>query len=165
MLLSEAFLKLSSDDFTSLVRGVSIGKLKTYQMYETFKAGAHLAKLNTESLRKAIPRFRARLEQKDDEFAKDLAQAMLLTHMDLILAVLEFLGIPNQNGFFAKDLDATPWLTPGWQKRVYDQFQGKFPEPALLLYINHLAWELDKSAGCFVPGGSSGSASPVTTTP
>jgi hypothetical protein len=151
MLLSEAFLKLSSEEFTSLVRGISIGKLKTYQMYEAFKTGARLAKLNTENLRNAIPRFRARLEQKDDEFAKDLAQAMLLTHMDLILAVLEFLGIPNQNGFFAKDLDATQWLTPGWQKRVHDQFHGQFPEPALLLYINHLAWELDKPAGCFVP--------------
>ena len=152
MLLSEALLKLSPDDFSSLVRGVSIGKLKTYQMYETFKARAHLAKLNTESLRKAIPRFRARLEQNDDEFAKDLAQAMLLTHMDLILAVLEFLGIPHENGFFAKSLDAAQWLTPGWQKRVHEQFQGKFPEPALLLYINHLAWELDKPADCFLPG-------------
>ena len=151
MLLSEAFLKLSSEEFTSLVRGISIGKLKTYQMYETFKTGARLAKLNTENLRNAIPRFRARLEQNDDEFAKDLAQAMLLTHLDLILAVLEFLGIPNQNGFFAKNLDATQWLTPGWQKRVHEQFHDKFPEPALLLYINHLAWELDKPAGCFVP--------------
>jgi hypothetical protein len=154
MLLSEALLSLPADDLAALVRGVSIGKLKTYQMYETLKARARLAKLNTESLRKAIPRFRARLEEKDEEFAKDLAQAMLLTHLDLILAVLEFLGIPNQNGFFAKDLDASPWLKPGWQQRVYDQFQGKSPEPALLLYINHLAWELDKSAGCFLPGAA-----------
>ena len=165
MLLSEALLSLSPDEFGSLVRGVSIGKLKTYQMYETFKARAHLGKLNTETMRKAIPRFRARLEEKDEEFAQDLAQAMLLTHMDLILAVLEFLGIPNQNGFFAKNLDASAWLTSGWQQRVHDQFRDKFPEPALLLYINHLAWELDKSAGGFLPGGDSGSASQVTTTP
>jgi len=151
MLLSEALSNLSADDFASLVRGISIGKLRTYQMYETLKTRAHLAKLNTESLRKAIPRFRARLEEKDEAFARDLAQAMLLTHMDLILAVLGFLGIPNENGFFAKDLDAAQWLTPGWQKRVHDEFQGKFPAPALLLYINHLASELDKSADCFLP--------------
>ena len=151
MLLSVALLSLTADDFASLVHGISIGKLRTYQMYETLKTRARLAKLNTESLRKATPRLRARLEEKDEDFAKDLAQAMLLTHMDLVQAVLEFLGIPNQNGFFAKDLDATQWLTPGWQQRVHDEFHGKFAEPALLLYINHLAWELDKSAECFSP--------------
>ncbi|MCC7173787.1 MAG: hypothetical protein IT159_01210 [Bryobacterales bacterium] len=154
MLLSEAFLSVSTDDFSSLVRGISIGKLKTYQMYETLKTRAHLARLNTEGLRKAIPRLRARLEDKDEDLAKDLAQAMLLNHMDLVLAVLGFLGIPHENGFFAKGLDASQWLTSGWQERVHAEFHGKFPEPALLLYINHLAWELDKTASLFQPGGT-----------
>ncbi len=151
MLLCEALLNLPDGDFASLVRGISLGKLRTYQMYETLKTRAHLARLNTESLRKATPRFRARLGEGDEDFARDLAQAMLLTHMDMILAVLDFLGIPNQNGFFAKDLKASQYLTDGWQKRVHAEFSGKFPEPALLLYINHLAWELDKSASCFTP--------------
>lgn len=152
MLLSESLLNLPAGDFASLVHGISLGKLRTYQMYETLKTRSRLAKLNTESLRKAIPRFRTRLEEKDEDLARDLAQAMLLPHMEMILAVLEFLGIPNQNGFFAKDLDASQHLAPGWQKRVHDEFKGKFPEPALLLYVNHLAWELDKPAGCFLPG-------------
>jgi hypothetical protein len=120
-------------------------------MYESFKTRSRLHKLNAENLRKATPRFWARIGEKDEEFAKDLAQVFLLSHLDLILAVLEFLGIPNENGFFAKGLDASPYLTAGWQQRVYDQFHGKFPEPALLLYINHLAWELEKPAECFVP--------------
>ncbi len=151
MLLSEVFLKLGEENFASFVRGVSMGKLRTYQMYESFKARARLHKLNTESLRHAIPRFWARLAEKDEEFAKDLAQVILLSHLDLILAVLDFLGIPNENGFFAKDLDASAHLTSGWQQRVYDQFHGKLPETALLFYINHLAWELDKAADYFLP--------------
>jgi hypothetical protein len=151
MLLSDVFLKLGEENFASFVRGVSLGKLRTYGMYDSFKARARLHKLNTEILRKAIPRLWARLAEKDEELARDLAQVVLLSHLDLILAVLEFLGIPNQNGFFAKDLDASAQLTAGWQQRVYDQFRGKFAEPALVLYINHLAAELDKSAGCFLP--------------
>lgn len=128
-----------------------MGKLRTYQMYESFKTRARLHKLNSENLRKAIPRFWARIGEKDEEFAKELAQVFLLSHLDLIQAVLEFLGIPNENGFFAKNLDASAWLTPGWQQRVYEKFHGQYPEPALLLYINHLAWELDKPAECFLP--------------
>ncbi|MFB3775965.1 MAG: hypothetical protein ACE141_00105 [Bryobacteraceae bacterium] len=151
MLLSDVLEKLGEENFAFFVRGVSIGKLKTYQMYESFKVRSRLHKLNSENLRKAIPRLWARVGEKDEEFAKELAQVFLLSHLDLILAVLEFLGIPNENGFFAKNLDASAWLTPGWQKRVYEKFHGQFPEPALLLYINHLAWELDKPAECFLP--------------
>jgi hypothetical protein len=149
MLLSEAFLNLSPEEFASLVRGISMGKLRTYQMFESFKVSARLAKLNTEAVRKALPRFRARLEEGDQDFARDLAQAILLSHLNLILDVLAFLGIPNENGFFSKNLDASPYLTPGWQQRVWDEFKGRYPAPALSLYINHLAWELDKQAGCF----------------
>jgi hypothetical protein len=144
MQLSEVLLGLGEKDFESLVRGISLGKLRIYQMYESFKVGARMGKLNAEGLRKAIPRFRARLAGQDEEFAKDLAQVMLLSHLDLVRAVLDFLGIPNEDGFFAKDLNATAYLTPGWQQRVHDKFHGAFPEPALVLYINHLAWELDK---------------------
>ena len=154
MQLSEVLLGLSEEDFGDLVRGVSLGKLKVYQMYESFKIGARLGKLNAESLRKAIPRFRARIAEPDEEFAKDLAQVMLLSHLDLVRAVLDFLGIPNEDGFFAKDLDASAHLTPGWQQRVHEKFHGAFPEPALLLYINHLAWELDKTAARFAPAAS-----------
>ena len=151
MLLSEIFLKLGEDDFSALARGVSMGKLRTYQMFESFRTRARLAKLNTETLRKAIPRLWARLTEHDEEFAKDMAQVILLSHLDLIGAVLDFLGIPNNGGFFDKDIDATAHLAPGWQERVHEKFKDDFPAPALLLYINHLGWELDKTADYYFP--------------
>src|ERR1035437_9080225 len=90
MELSEIYLDLGQDAFGRMVRGMSIGKLKTYQMYEGFKVRAHLAKVNTESLRKAVPRFWTRISEKDEEFAKELAQALLVSHLDLVTAVLDF---------------------------------------------------------------------------
>ena len=151
MQLSQAFISLGEDVFAQLLRQISIGKLKTYQLYETLKTRAHTAKLNTESLRKGAPRFWARLNEGDEEFAKDLAQGVLISHLDLIGAVLDFLGIPNQNGFFEKNLDAEPYLTEGWQQRVYEKFKADYPEPVLRFYINHMAWELVKEPELFVP--------------
>ena len=100
MQLSEVYLDLGVDGFAQLIRGISIGKLKTYKIYEGFKVRAHLHKVNTESLRKAAPRFWARLEERDEDFAKDLAQAVLVSHLDMITGVLDFLGVPHENGFF-----------------------------------------------------------------
>jgi hypothetical protein len=151
MQLSEAFVSLGEDVFTDLIRHISIGKLRTYQLYETLKTRAHVAKLNTESLRKGTPRFWARLQEGDVEFARDLAQSILVGYLDMIREVLDFMGIPNQDGFFAKDLDASKHLTEGWQQRVWEQFHGKFPDPVLRLYINHLTWELAQDQAMFVP--------------
>jgi hypothetical protein len=151
MQLSEVFLSLGEDTFAQLVRQISIGKLKTYQLYEGFKTHAHVAKLNTESLRKGAPRFWARLGAHEEEFAKELAQAVLICHMDMIQAVLDFLEIPNQSGFFEKNLEASKYLTEGWQQRVYEKFHGAYPEPVLRLYINHLGWELGKADEPFKP--------------
>ncbi len=151
MRLSEAFVSLGEGVFTETVRYISIGKLKTYQLYESLKTHAHLAKLNTESLRKAAPRFWVRLKDGDEELARELAQAVLIPRLDMITAVLGFLGIPNNDGFFDKNLDAQPYLTEGWQQRAYDHFRGQFPDPLLRLYINHLAWELAKDPQLFAP--------------
>jgi hypothetical protein len=151
MQLSDAFLSLGANEFPALVRGISIGKLKTYQMYETLKTRSHLPRLNTEGLRKGAPRFWQRLQQRDEDFAKDLAQAVLVSHLDMVGDILAFLGIPNQDGFFEKDLDASKYLTEGWQQRAYERFRDQYPRPVLRLYINHLAWELQKDAQPFVP--------------
>ena len=142
MQLCEIYRKLGEDAFGQLVRGVSIGKLKTYQLFDPLKTRAHMVKLNTEHLRKAAPRLWARINDGDEEFAKDFAQAVLVSHLDLITAVLDFLGIPNQNGFFEKDLNASQYLTDGWAQRVFEHFRGSYPETTLLFYLNHLAWEL-----------------------
>lgn len=151
MQLSEVYLKLGEDGFAQLIRGISIGKLKTFQVYEALKVRSHLSKLNTESMRKAVSRFRARLSEGDEDFARDLAQAILVSHLDMIAAVLDFLGIPNEGGFFAKDLESAKYLTDGWAERVHEKFRGIYPEPLLLFYINHLAWELTKAPEPFVP--------------
>ena len=36
----------------------------------------------------------------------------------MIKDVLDLLGIPHEDGFFAKDLDASDKLTEGWQQRA-----------------------------------------------
>src|SRR6201985_2265255 len=105
MTLSDVFLQLGEERLRQLVRGISIGKLRTYQLYERFKIRTHLAKLNTENLRAATPRFWKRLEAQDAEFATDLSQAILVAHMEMIVAVLNFLEIPNQQGFFENEID------------------------------------------------------------
>lgn len=142
MQLSEIYAALGEDQFAQLVRGISIGKLKTYQIYEGFKVRAHLPKVNTEFLRKATPRFWARISERDEEFAKELAQALLVSHLDLIASVLDYLGVPHENGFFAKEMDPKPYFTEGWEDRVYENFKSKFPDALLVFYINHLRWEL-----------------------
>ena len=149
MQLSEIFLGLGEGTFAQLLRTISIGKLKTYQLYDRMKVRLHLSKLNSEMVRKAEPRFWARLAENDEEFATDLAQAILVSHLDMIKAVLDELGIPNQEGFFDKEIDGTKYLTEGWQQRVFDKFKSVYPEAVLLFYVNHLGWELAKSEQVF----------------
>jgi hypothetical protein len=142
MALTDVFVSLGEDGFSQLLRGVSMGKLKTYQLYDRFKTRTHLVKLNSENLQKASPRLWARLAEKDEEYAQDLSQAVLVSHLDMIVAVLNFLGIPHEEGFFAKDLDAKAHLTEGWQERVHEKFKDVYPEALLRFYTAHLAWEL-----------------------
>lgn len=151
MRLSDVFLSLGEQDFGKLMTTVSMGRLRTYQMYERLKARAHLHKLNSETLRKATPRLWARLPEGNEDYAKDLAQSVLVSNLDLIEAVLNLLKIPNEGGFFAKDLDPKQYLVEGWQQRVFDEFRSRFPEPVLLFYINHLGWEVGKAEEVFKP--------------
>src|ERR1700693_2781607 len=142
MQISDLYRGLGEEEFGKIVRGISIGKLKTYQIYEGFKVRAHLHKVNTEALRKSTPKVWARILEGDEDFGKDLAQSVLVAHLDLISAALDFLGVPHETGFFAKDMDAKPYFTEGWENRVSGRFQGTYPEAILSFYINHLRWEL-----------------------
>jgi hypothetical protein len=83
--------------------------------------------------------------------ATEIAQCILICHLDTIIAVLNFLGIPHEEGFFAKDTDVPAFLKEGWQQRVYDEFKDKYPKSVVLLYINHLDWEMAKSETVFTP--------------
>ncbi len=155
MQISDVYLGLGQEAFGSLIRGISIGKLKTYQIYEGFKVRAHLSKVNTEALRKATPRFWTRITEGDEDFGKDLAQSVLVSHLDMITAVLDFLGVPHENGFFAKDMDPKPYFTEGWEGKVYEQFRNVYPEPILVFYINHLRWELLDATELYRPAAPS----------
>jgi hypothetical protein len=155
MQITDVYLGLGQEAFGQLIRGISIGKLKTFQIYEGFKVRAHLHKVNTEILRKAAPRFWERIVGGDIDFAKDLGQSILVSHLDFIGAVLDFLGVPHENGFFAKDMDPKLYFTEGWEQRVTDKFRGSYSEPLLAFYINHLRWELLGAAELFRPASPS----------
>jgi hypothetical protein len=155
MQISDVFLGMGQEDFGQLVRGISIGKLRTFQIYEGFKVRAHLHKLNTETLRKALPKFWARISERDDDFATDISQAVLVSHLDLVGSVLDELGVPHDNGFFSKDMDSKPYFTEGWEQRVYQKFHGAYPEALLIFYINHLRWELLAAEDLYKPVSSS----------
>ena len=45
----------------------------------------------------------------------------------MIKAVIDDLGIPNQDGFFDKDIDGSKYLTEGWQQRTYEKFKDTYP--------------------------------------
>jgi len=154
MQLTDVFLDLGQDQFSKLLRGISFGKLKTYQLYERFKLRTHIAKLNTENLRKATPKLWERLQERSEEYATDLSQAVLVSHLDMIIAVLNSLNIPHEEGFFGKDLDAAPYLTEGWRERTYEKFKDQFPEAVVLFYVNHLALEMGKAEEVFKPAAA-----------
>ncbi len=145
------FIALGEESFRGQLRGVSMGKLRTYQLFDRLKTRLHLAKLSTETLRKSAARQWERLSAGDEELAADLAQAILVSNLDLIRAVLDFLGVPHNDGFFDKDAAVKDHLTEGWQERVWGEFRGRFAPDVLLFYLNHLGWEVDKSAPVFRP--------------
>ncbi len=155
MQISDVYLGLGEDVFGKLIRSISIGKLRTYQIYEGFKVRAHLHKLNTEILRKSVTKFWSRIQERDEDFGKDLAQAVLVTHLDMITAVLDFLGVPHENGFFAKDMDPKPYFGEGWETRVYERFHNSYTDAVLAFYINHLRWELLGASDVYVPASPS----------
>jgi hypothetical protein len=149
MQLPDIFLALGEENFGSLLRAVSMGKLRTYQLFDRVKARFHLHKLNSETLRKAAPRLWLRVKESDQDFAADLSQVILVSHLDMIAAVLDELGVPHEGGFFAKDTEPGKFLTDGWQQRIYDKFSSAYPRAVLLFYINHLDWEVHKDSGAF----------------
>ncbi len=154
MQLSAVFLALGEEALGHELRGVSLGRLRTYQLFDRVKTRLHLAKLNVESLRKAAPRLWSRLEGGDEDLAADLSQAILVSNLEMIREVLDFLGVPHKEGFFEKDLDVKALLTEGWQQRAWDRFHPAHPRPVLLFYLNHLAWELAKAEQPFQPAGA-----------
>ena len=151
MQVTDIYLGLGRDRFDALLRSMSIGRLKTFQLYDRMKTRLHLQKLNSESLRKATPRIWTRIEERDEEFTEELSQAILISHFDMIKAVLDHLSIPHEDGFFSKDTDVAALLHEGWQQKTWEAFHQVYTPAALLFYINHLGWEVAEKKEVFVP--------------
>ncbi len=151
MQVSDIYLGLGQDRFEQLLRSISMGRLKTYKLYDRMKLRLHLSKLNSEMLRKAAPRIWTRIESRDEEFSTELSQAILISHFDIITSVLDHLGVPHEEGFFAKDTDVAAILKEGWQQSAWDAFKDKFAQAPLLFYINHLGWEVANAKEVFAP--------------
>ena len=149
MQLSDIFLGLGEENFQQLLRSISMGKLRTYQLFDRLKTRLHFHKLSSENLRKASPRLFARMNDKDEDYATDIAQAILVSHLEMIKAVLDHLGVPHEDGFFQKDADVSGFLKEGWLPEVWAKYQAVYSPAALLFYINHLAWEVTKSETVF----------------
>ena len=154
MQLCDVFLSQGETGFSDLLRRISISRLRTYQIYEHIKLRTRLTKLNGESLRKYGYKLWERIEAHDEDLATDLSQAILVSQLEMIIIVLDFLGIPHQDGFFAKDADISTHLTEGWQQRVVDQFKDKYPVSVLVFYVNHLSVETAQAEALFTPASA-----------
>jgi hypothetical protein len=151
MELSEVYRALGRERFDEVLGQVSMGSLRTYKLFDSFKVHARLGKLNRERLRKATPHLWERLQQGDEDLASELAQGVLVSNLVFVVEVLDFLGIPHDGGgFFDKEGPAAEKLTEGWQQRVLEEFRARYPESLILLYVNHLDWELAKPSAPFV---------------
>ena len=152
MQLADIFQGLGEGVFRELLGQISLGKLKTYRIYEAVKVRMHLTKLNSESLRKAAPRLWERIAQGEEALAAELSQAILVSKLDVVIEVLNFLGVPHHDGFFEKDTDLNSHLPEGWQNKAFDEFKGKYSPALLAFYLNHLAKEAtDGEAALFLP--------------
>lgn len=151
MKLHELFVALGEESFRSQLRGISIGTLRTYQIYDRVKLRCHLSKLNTENLRAAAGKLWERLKNGEEDLALELSQAILVSQMKLIIDVLNHFGVPHEDGFFAKDTEPKQYLGDGWQQKAYDQFKGTYPPALVIFYVNHLAHEMDENHPVFLP--------------
>ena len=152
MQVTDIYLGLGRDRFDQLLRSISMGRLKTYQLFDRMKLRLHVSKLNSETLRKAAPRVWTRItEDRDEEFTAELSQAILISHFDLIKAVLDHFNVPHEEGFFAKDTDVAALLPENWQNAAWEQFRETYPKAPLLFYLNHLGWEVANSEQVFAP--------------
>jgi hypothetical protein len=137
--------------FSGLLGQVSISSLRSFQLFEQIKIRTRLVKLNAGHLRNAAPRLWARLGERDEDLAAELAQAILVSRIGMVIEALDLLGIPHQNGFFSKEADLSGHFTEGWQARVYAGLKDKYPSCLLVFYINHLGVEAAKAGTLFSP--------------
>ena len=120
--LVEVYQALGQERSNRLIRTVSIGALKTFGVYEAVKVRSRLQRLNRQKLRLSAPKLWKRISEGDAGLAREMAQAVLVSNIPLIVDVLEQLGIEHDgNGFFDKDGDYSDQLAEGWQDGVFEK--------------------------------------------
>jgi hypothetical protein len=149
--MCEVFLGLGEEQLGQMLRHISLGKLRTFQMFDAVRIRLHLTKMNQEALKKSAPKLWVRLQAGEENLASDLSQAILVSHIDMIIAILNLLGVPHEDGFFQKDADVKSYLSDGWQDRAYAAFCEKHPAAVLVFYLNHLAHEVDENGPLYKP--------------
>lgn len=154
MTLCEVLAGLGQDRLNEVLRHISLGKLRTYQMFDRIKFRFRVTKLNQESLRKIGPKLFARIEAGEEELAMEMSQAILVSHMEMIVAALDHLKVPHQEGFFEKDANIGSYLVEGWQEQMLAHLKDRYPEALVLYYINHLAHEVDPDSPVYLPTGA-----------
>lgn len=154
MTLCEVLAGLGQDRLNEVLRHISLGKLRTYQMFERIKLRFHVQKLNQEALRKIGPKLWARIQAGEEELAMEMSQAVLVSHLDMIVAALDHLKVPHQEGFFEKDANVGSYLVDGWQDQMLAHLKDRYPEALIVYYINHLAHEVDENAPVYLPAGA-----------
>ncbi len=143
MELTAVYRAFGSDRTCKLVRSVSLGALRTYGVYEAIKVRSGLRRLNRQKLRDAAPRMWQQIKDGDADLARDLSQAVLVSNVPLVVEVLDLLGIEHDgNGFFAREGDYSGQLFDGWAERAFAHCRDRFDTDLVLLYINHLGWEM-----------------------
>jgi len=96
--------------------------------------------VNTEVLAQVRARFWAGSPRERKTSLKTWPRQYWWSHIDMITAVLDFVGAPHENGFLRQENDPKPY-SPRLENRVLEKFRGQYPEPLLLFYINPLEWE------------------------
>jgi hypothetical protein len=151
MQMCDIFRAFGEARFPELLKGVSMGRLRTYQIYERMRLRCRLNKLNTETLRKSGFRLWERILDNDEELASDLSQSILISQLDMIIEILDFLGVPHRDGFFNKDVDLKQHLTGEWQAKAYENFRPRYSAAVLLFYLNHLGAETGTATEVYLP--------------
>jgi hypothetical protein len=149
MVLSEVYSALAPEEFSKLLKAVSLGTVKTYNLFERLKIRFRVTKLNSETMRTIGPKLQARLKEGDEDLATELGQAILICHMPMIIDVLNHVGLPHEEGFFSKDVDPKQHLKDGWQQNAFDGLKDKHDPTLLRFYLNHLQFELEPEKAPF----------------
>jgi hypothetical protein len=146
MHISDLYLSLGQDGLRQLLKSISMGSLRSYNLFERTRIRCHLKKLSSENLRASAPELYRRIEGGEEDLARELGQSILISNLGMIIEALDHLKLPHTDGFFPEDTKVAELLPADWQQKLYNHLTAKHPKEVVLFYINHLAMETDEKA-------------------